>query len=118
LANKEALASGQSLYAQYLFEREGFECVEELYGFATFKVTGDECYLRDIFVIPSMRKQRGASNLCDQVRDIAKARGCKFVVGSVAPSARGSNESIKAILAYGFQLFSSQQDFIIFKLDI
>lgn len=110
--------SGKSHYGQYIKDREGFDIVEDLCGFATYKITGDECYVRDIFVEKKYRKDGVARSLCDRIKDIAKAEGCKWLVGSVQPSVPFSTESLKVVLAYGFSLASSQNDFIILKMEI
>lgn len=108
----------KSHYGQYIKAREGFDIVENVMGFATYKITGDECYVRDIFVEKDYRQDGVAGRLCDKIKDIAKMNGCKWLVGSVQPSTPGSTESLKVVLAYGFNLASSQNDFIILKMEI
>lgn len=112
------MQANKSLYGQYIEAREGFDIIENPFGFVTFKITGDECYVRDIFVEKHHRNDRVASALCDKVKVIAKERGCKFLTGSVVPSLPSSTVSLKVILSYGFLLHSSQNDFIIFKMEI
>lgn len=116
MGNKEVQA--KSLYAEYVKSREGFESVEEPYGFATYKITGKDCYIRDVYVLPQLRRQKAASDLCNKIKWIAKDVGCSTLITTVAPSANGSTDSLKAVLGYGFKLDSSQNDFIIFKIDI
>lgn len=110
--------SVKSLYGQYIEAREGFEILESEHGFITYKITGDECYVRDIFVERAHRKEGLASLLCDRVRAIAAVQGCKWLTGSVQPSVPGSTESLKVVLAYGFSLVSAQPDFIILKMGV
>lgn len=108
----------KSLYAEYIKAREDFDCLEKTFGFATYKISGDDCYIRDIYVIPEMRNQGGARLICDEIRDFANRSGCKNLIGTVQPSTKGATTSMRAILAYGFEVFSSQNDFIVFKLSL
>jgi hypothetical protein len=71
-----------------------------------------------VYVIPEMRRQHGGKDLCDKIKTVAKWTGCRALVTTVAPSANGSTESLKAVLGYGFKLYSSQNDFIVFRMDI
>lgn len=103
-----------SNYGKYLFEREGAEIVEDNNGFATFKVTGDVCYIMDIYVVPEKRKFNVAGGYADQISDIAKLRGCKRLLGTVSPAAKGSTTSLKVLLGYGFTLDSSDSNMIYF----
>lgn len=108
----------RSHYAQYIHDREGFDIIENVMGFATYKITGEECYVRDIYVEKQYRKDGVASRLCDKIKDIAKIAGCKWLVGSVQPSMPDSTDSLKVVLAYGFSLASVQPDFIILKMEL
>lgn len=102
-----------SLYSFYLKEREGYEVVEAMGGFASYKILSpDEIYIRDIYVVPSERRKGIASELADLVSDIGKNSHCKYLIGSVCPGAFGATESLKALLAYGFQLYQSKENMI------
>jgi GNAT superfamily N-acetyltransferase len=102
------------MYPAYLKEREGFDTVSTDTGFATYKITGDECYLRDIYVTPEHRKDGVASALADAVCEIAKNRGCHWLVGSVSPAANNSHASLLVLIAYGMRLKKAEQDMVYF----
>lgn len=103
----------KSLYAQYIQEREGFEIIEDELGFATYIISGDECYIRDIYVLPEYRKINIASSYSDQIAKIAKEKGCKVLTGTVFPSAKGSTESLMAVIKSGFKIANSTNEKII-----
>lgn len=107
-----------SHYADYIKEREGFDIIEDQYGFATYKIFGEECYLRDIYVTPQYRRSSIAMSYCDQIEQIAKESGCKFLTGSIAIGANGNTESLKAVLAAGFKLQRTTMDGIILIKEI
>lgn len=108
----------ESNYAQYIKEREGKEIVEDHKGFATFVITDKECYIVDIFVKKKYRKEKIASKYADQITELAKERGCRYLLGSVCPYADSATASLKALLGYGFSLSSSTNDMIFFRKDI
>jgi predicted GNAT family acetyltransferase len=102
-----------SIYADYIREREGFSTIEVENGFATYRVQGEEIYLRDIYVQPSARKGGLASRMADQVAEAGREAGCSRMVGTCCPSTNGSTESMAAMLAYGFKLHSASNDLIV-----
>lgn len=89
------------LFAEYLKEREGVDLIHNEKGFAIYSILNNECYIRDIYVLPEYRKSHVATELANQIQDIAKAKGCKVLTGSVSPQANNSHSSIKVLLAYG-----------------
>lgn len=113
----------QSLQARYAKEREGVETIESEIGFATYlpasvQAVNDALYLRDIYVLPEQRHSGEATKLADQVFDIAKARNCKFLLGSVSPEAKHSTASLKVLLSYGFELLRAEPGLIWFIMRI
>ena len=107
-----------SLYGQYIQERLGESIVEEKWGFATFSFLDDGCYIKDIYVSPEFREQGNAAHLADRIAEIAKGRGCKYLYGSVVPSANYATRSAKVLLSYGFALYGSKENFVIFRKDL
>lgn len=108
-----------SLYGQYIKEREGKDIVENDYGFATYMINKDNsCYIESIYVIPDARHDHVASQLADEIAYIAKSQGCNTLLGSVSPSANHSTSSLKVLLAYGFQLDSATNNFILMRKEI
>ncbi len=95
-----------SLYAQYVKEREGKHILENGLGFATYNFIKDICYIEDIYTIPEARGLRTAANFADQITSHAKEAGCKRLMGSVAIRANNSDVSMKVLLAYGFKIDS------------
>ena len=108
----------ESNYALYIKEREGKEIIEDSKGFATFTINEDNCYIVDIFVKEEYRQENIASKYADEITMIAKENGCKYLTGSVCPKAHGSDTSLKVLLAYGFKLESSVNNFIYFRKEI
>lgn len=101
------------MWSEYIKEREGFETLETEKGVATYKISGEECYIKDIYVSKDHRKSGEGSRIGDIISDIARINGCTRLTGSVVPSLNGSTESLAALIRYGFKIHSCAQDFII-----
>jgi ribosomal protein S18 acetylase RimI-like enzyme len=107
-----------SNYGLYISEREGFNIVESDKGFATYKITGDECYIRDIYVRPEFRDENIASEMADKIAIIAKEKNCTHLSGSVDTNANGATISIKVLLAYGFKVLRNSFSMILFVKEL
>lgn len=107
-----------SLYADYVKERGVFNIVELEQGFATYRINGAECYIEDIYVVPEARNKHIATLLADRISEEAKEKGCRYLTGSVMPTANKSTESTKVLLAYGFKLLRAENNAIYFIKEI
>lgn len=102
-----------SLYSDY-FKCEGYETLEiPDIGFATYKIVAPECYIRDLYVAPEYRLKGAAVKLGDIVTSIAKEKGCNTLIGSVKPSYKDSNVSLRMLQSYGMVLGKAEQDTIL-----
>lgn len=107
------------MYADYLRERTNDEILETDDGFGTYRFLNEkQVYIIDLFVYPQFRKMGHASAIGDSIVEIAKARGCTELIGTVMPSTKGSTASLKVLLAYGMKLETSSNDLIILKKEI
>jgi ribosomal protein S18 acetylase RimI-like enzyme len=103
-----------SLYGEYLKERENFEIVESDKGFVSYKIFGEECYIRDLYVLPEYRKSHLASQMADKVAEIAKEHGCKYLTGSVSTKDPKATDNVKVLFSYGFKLLRGTEEMIYF----
>lgn len=93
-----------SHYASYIYERLGKSIIEDDRGFATFSYINDMCYIEDIYVAPAHRLQSVGSEYANQISNEARAKGATKLVGSVNLKAKNGTASMRALLAYGFEL--------------
>ena len=114
----QQVRGNMSLYAKYIAERGGKFIVEEEHGFATFSYLQDGIYIEDIYIEKDYRKLGNASSMADKIALIAKDQDYKYLYGTVCPEAKGSTESMKVLLAYGFQLHGSIQNLVWFRKEI
>lgn len=100
------------MWQAYLKEREGMDVLETEHGFLSYKITNDECYIKDIYVAEAHRKSGMASAMADKVAEVAKGKGCKWLTGSVSPPAEESHASLLVLIAYGMKLIKSDKDIV------
>lgn len=108
-----------SLYKEYIEEISHGYVLETDRGFITYVFPDpDTCYIKDIYISPQYRKTHEGSQLGYTIQEIAILKGCKYLLGSVVPSAKGSTQSLMVLLSFDFQLFSSSNDFIVFRKEL
>lgn len=108
-----------SLYKDYIKEREDKDIVESDNGFATFKMfENKECYLQDLYVVPSHRQSGLATEMADQIVEIAKENGCDTLIGSVCSTDKHATRNMKIFLAYGMQIYKTVGTIIFLKKKI
>lgn len=103
-----------SFYKAYIKERENFETLEHHHGFATYQIVDKFIYLKDIYVIPEMRKRHVAKEIADAVSEIGLAALCDKMFGSVCLTAPRVEENLQVILSYGFSYYRSEGNLLFF----
>lgn len=104
--------------AQYLKEREGFDCLIGEECFASYRINGEECYIKDIWVHPDFRSKGLASELAKDIAAIAKRAGCTYLSGSVSGLVGDPSASTLAMLTYGFKISSIVENGLLFRKDL
>jgi len=116
----------RNLFAEYIFEREGFHTYEDERGFMTYKITGKDCYIRDMFIARDFRNTGACKELADKVTEIAKINGCTRLLGTIVPilgedMARAqalATESMRLQIVYGFKIIESNPNQIVLAKEI
>lgn len=103
------------LFSNYLKELRG----EETYyhkevGFLTYVITGEEFYIREIYVEPAFRRQKVAWEMVGEISKIALEKGCTFLAGTVIKKQLNPTPSACSMLSYGFQIHNWDDEKIIF----
>lgn len=108
-----------SLFAEYIKEREGKQIIESDKGFATFKVFDNkECYLESIYVKPEYRETGLATDMANEISEIAKEHGCTSLIGSVCIDDVAVTKNMKVLLAYNMQIYKIVGNLIFLKKDL
>jgi ribosomal protein S18 acetylase RimI-like enzyme len=101
------------MYKQYLKERENKEVLETEQGFAVYGyncipgVDFPHVYIQDIWVKPEFRKNGVARVMADGIAADAKQRGFRLMIGSFDCGAKGANESMLVLVAYGMKPYTA-----------
>lgn len=109
----------ESLYAQYMKEREDIDIIEKDNGYCTYKELGEDgLWIIDIFVEKDYRRTRLCYKMADEVAVIAKEKGLKYLYGSVDPKTNGATASMRMILNYGYEVYMLDENLIWFRKDL
>ena len=106
-------------YKDYLLLRNpDLHILEKDYGFATYKYmdlgVGKAVYIEDIYVEEKYRGLYKATELSEEIQNIAKSDGCTYLLGTVNVSAPNPNDSIKVLLAHGMSVLKAENNAIWF----
>lgn len=108
-----------TLFAAYLKERCNRELLEVPgVAFATYEISGEECYIVDIFVEKSHRRSKVATEIADQISNLAREKGCTYLKGSIDLTRNGARESCFALLSYGFKPMLAMNDAVYFRKEL
>ena len=92
----------KSLYAKYVKEKYGQECLEDEHSFIVFKVDGNVCTVEVAYTVPDYRRSGAAKKLMGRLIE-SLPEGVKYLACEVDTSAFGGMDSYKAIRNYGFE---------------
>jgi hypothetical protein len=107
-----------SLYSDYVHERTDKHVYETTKGFIVYSFTEDALYIEDVYVVKQYRRQRTCFEFGDYAAGIARFKGKSKLLGSVMVNTKGASESMQMLLAYGFKLDSSTNNFILLKKEL
>lgn len=96
----------KSLWARYREERGEAKFIEYDWGFISYSINGEECYIQDYYIIPEKRGEGLAWKLAKEVEKRALDAGCKYLTGSVIVGSKDDTKSLKILLHYGMKLLS------------
>jgi predicted acetyltransferase len=109
-----------SFFASYIQERTNDSILETDDGFATYRYIneGKTLYIIDIYIKPEARQKHKAAEIADMIVKEAKEKGCKDMIGTIDPLAKGSTVSLKVLLGYGMELSNVAANLIVFRKEI
>jgi GNAT superfamily N-acetyltransferase len=98
----------ESLYSQYLKEKDGINTLETDKGLVTFIQQGErgqEFYIVDIFVLPEFRRTGYATELGEIMQKQAVELGAEYLLGAVEINSNTYDQSRKTLESFGFEMF-------------
>lgn len=108
----------KSNYALYLEELSNRQIYENEKGFFVYQIDKEEFYIQEIFVKQEFRRQGIASEYDRMATVLAKEANCKYIKGSVIPTAPKSTEALKLQLDLGYKLFYTSGPLIYLKKEL
>jgi GNAT superfamily N-acetyltransferase len=87
-------------------------------GWASYKIDGEECYINHCYLNPEFRGQTMMSELCKNIEEIAKAKGCSFMSGTVAIESTNKEKSIRMMITDGYKLHSAHNNIIVLTKEL
>lgn len=107
-----------SLWANYIWEREGKKMLERPEGFATYIFLDEHCYIEDIYIVPEARNTDIAQSLIGQIALEAKHKGYTKLLGSAIIGKYGTDKSLSMAIKQGFKLLSANNNMIYYEKEI
>jgi hypothetical protein len=108
----------QTLYKKYIEEREGLKLLEDPFAFITYKVTGEECFIANMFIDESRRNSGKCREFIGKLSEIAKSNNCKFLSATIDLKDPGHDRTLLAALHLGFKTVRANGDVILIAKDL
>lgn len=105
-------------YAAYIQEKGGFSLIELDNAFITYRMYGETCFIGDLWIDPEHRRKRVAWALADQVTELAKKNGCKYLTSTAITNSNGIEEALITQFSYGFKIVGSDNEKIYLRKEI
>lgn len=107
-----------SNYALHVKERHNRDIIETDFGFLTYTIFENECFIHDVFVKEEFRKTGMVRKLTDKLIEMAKERNCSYLAGKVQMSDPNKDEILLHNMKWGFKLHSLEEKAIVIVKDI
>lgn len=107
-----------SLYEQYIKERENLDVIKTDKGFICYRIEFPYCWINDYFVSKEFRQQGHGYFLANQVFEICKGAGVKAVFCQTDDNASGCALSRFTIENFGFEAVSVNKTITKYKMEV
>lgn len=108
----------ETLYADYVAERENMRFLEREDCFCQYKVRDGELYIAHMFVKPEARKSGVGSFLIHSLKGIAKHEGCRALTAIVDLSVGDPENTLLGALKVGFKINQAMNNVLLIKIDL
>ena len=106
------------LYAEYIKEREGKDCIYNEDCFIVYKVYGKEASIIDIYNRPNQRGKGNLKVIVDKLVEDLASREVETVYGYTDESTSGWQNSERLMLKYGFKKIKSESEYNHYALSV
>jgi hypothetical protein len=102
----------------FFIERGGY-VIENENGWCNFYVSGEYCYLENMYVYPHARKkQNGTSLLSNLELQLVEMHKCKYLTTTISRASGNPDLTLGICLKRGFKFSFSNDDAIVLKKEL
>lgn len=101
-----------TLIAKYLKERGGTDILENEFGFISYRFSGSDCFICDMYVDSDQRGKSVGRNLIADLNKIALGAGSKRIIANVHLQDPGATNTLGAAFMVGFKLLTAENNII------
>ena len=105
-----------TLYAKYIAERESAKILENEHGFIIYKLVGEECFIMEMQVEQSIRKQGHGRSLVQQLEETEKE--CRFITANIWLKKPGAMVVLMGALKCGFKVTRGSDEVLLIVKDL
>lgn len=102
-----------TLYSQYIWEREGAEIIENEVAFIIYKIIDKECMILEMFVDPISRGSNKKREIIEELSSLAIKKGCEGLSGTIDLNAKDASHALSAVLRFGFKVVQAQNNILV-----
>ena len=107
------MTHADSLYFNYIAEREGLSVIAENDAFLTYRILGEECFIANMFIEPTKRASGLCRTLIEKLSAIAKPKGVTFISATIQLNDSHATKTLIAAFGVGFELVRANQNVLI-----
>lgn len=107
-----------TLWADYIKEREGFKVLETDYSFVFYKIRNNECFISHIYTEPESRKLGLVRDLIGDLSQIAIDNGCRHLIATISLEVGEPENTLKAALKIGFKIYEAKNNVLIIGMKL
>lgn len=107
-----------TLYAQYILEREGFEIIENETSFIVYKLKGEIAFIAHSFTVKEYRMRGSMSHLLDLLKSALNKDEVKVLSATIDLRDRNATSTLQAALRYGFQVKAAENGILYIEDEI
>lgn len=107
-----------TFYAKYIKDREELVILENEFGFITYKISGKECFLANMYIDENQRQKGKGRELISQLSEIAHAKSCDVISANIHINDKNASKTLLAALIVGFKIARAEYGTLLIVKDI
>lgn len=108
----------ETLFAEYIKEREGFEVMETEESFVIYKIKGELAFISHAFTRKNYRRDHYMSELLDALSEFLLSKRVSALSASIDLRDQNASTTLLASLKYGFEIKAAEQGIIFIEKNL